>query len=141
MSNVIQLEDKKSPQQRLEDFAAAYAINGGDAVQAYIEAGFSEQTAKQNAKKYLDKHADYVMSVVRKQLGQDTASMRGLLMTCAYSETVPWNNRLKAIEMICKAGGLFKDTIVMEDKNAETLTPEQRDAEIKELLARMGSNG
>lgn len=134
MGNVVNLAKKVNQQEALEKFATAYANNGGDHVKAYIDAGFSEKTAGQNAKKYLDKHHNYVMSIVKKQMTQDASMVNLLLRKCVQDDTIPWNNRLKAMEMMLKNSGLQKDTLVIEDNNVDELTPEQREAEIQELL-------
>lgn len=135
MTNVIALSnDAQSSKERLKLFATAYADNGGDHIKAYITAGFNADSAGQNAKKYLDKHNDYVMAVVKKQMGQDASLMRRLLLTCAQDETIPWASRLKAIELTLKNSGINKDTLVIEDKKASDLTPEQRQREIDDLI-------
>ena len=141
MTNVVNLTTKVNQKDALEKFATIYANNGGDHVSAYIEAGFSEKTAGQNAKKYLDKHHDYVMSIVKKQMGQDASLVSMLLRKCVTDDTIPWNNRLKAMEMMLKNSGVQKDTLVIEDNNVEELTPEQRQAELQELMKRMQANG
>lgn len=134
MGNVVNLAKKVNQQEALEKFAVEYANNGGDHVKAYIDAGFSANTAGQNAKKYLDKHHNYVMSIVKKQMTQDASMVNLLLRKCIQDETIPWNNRLKAMEMMLKNSGLQKDTLVIEDNNVDELSPEQREAEIQELL-------
>lgn len=140
MTNVVNLTTKVNQKEALEKFATAYANNGGDHISAYIDAGFSEKTAGQNAKKYLDKHHDYVMSIVKKQMGQDASLVSMLLRKCVTDETIPWNNRLKAMEMMLKNSGVQKDTLVIEENNVDDLTPEQRQAELQELMARFRAN-
>lgn len=137
MTNVVNLTTKVNQKDALEKFATIYANNGGDHVTAYVEAGFSEKTAGQNAKKYLDKHHDYIMSIVKKQMGQDASLVSMLLRKCVRDETIPWNNRLKAMEMMLKNSGVQKDTLVIEDNKAEDLTPEERRAELASLMERM----
>lgn len=137
MTNVVNLTTKVNQKDALEKFATIYANNGGDHVAAYVEAGFSEKTAGQNAKKYLDKHHDYIMSIVKKQMGQDASLVSMLLRKCVRDETIPWNNRLKAMEMMLKNSGVQKDTLVIEDNKAEDLTPEERRAELASLMERM----
>lgn len=139
MSNVISMERKKSPKERLEDFAKEYSLNGGKEVDAYIYAGFSRDTAKQNAKKYLDKHHEYVMAVVRKTMGQDAAMLHGILRKAVEDEHMPWNHRLKAIEMMLKNSGIQREIIVHESSDAEGMSEQERMAEIQELMAKVGS--
>jgi len=141
MTNVVNLSTKVNQKDALEKFATIYANNGGDHVSAYTDAGFSEKTAGQNAKKYLDKHHDYIMSIVKKQMGQDASLVSMLLRKCAVDESIPWNNRLKAMEMMLKNSGVQKDTLVIEDNNAEDLTPEERKAEVSRILAEMKAHG
>ncbi|QIW90329.1 hypothetical protein OLCHANIL_00246 [Vibrio phage V05] len=136
MSNVTEIKRGIGEKERLEKFAEAYADNGGDHIQAYIAAGFSEKTAAQNAKKYLDKNNDHVMAVVKRRMGQTSALAQKLLLTAATDESVPWNTRLKALEMILKNSGIQKDTLVIEDTKADEMTPEERQKEIQELMAR-----
>lgn len=137
MKNVVILDTKKSVRERLEDFAKAYATNGGKEVEAYIEAGFSKETARQNAKKYLDKHHEYVMTVVRKTMGQEAAMLHGILRKAVADESMPWNHRLKAIEMMLKNSGIQREIIVHETDNASEMSEEDRKAEIQELMAKL----
>lgn len=137
--NVVDLSKKVNQKEALEKFSTAYANNGGDHIQAYIDAGFAKASAGQNAKKYLDKHHNYVMSVVKKQMTQDASMVSLLLRKCINDDTIPWNNRLKAMEMMLKNSGLQKDTLVIEDNNIEEMSPEQREAEIHELLSRFNN--
>jgi len=141
MTNVVNLTTKVDQREALEKFATIYANNGGDHIKAYVSAGFSEKTAGQNAKKYLDKHHDYVMSIVKKQMGQDASLVSMLLRKCVTDETIPWNNRLKAMEMMLKNSGVQKDTLVIEENNVDELTPEQRQAELKELMEKYRAHG
>lgn len=136
-NNVVDLSKKVNQKDALEKFATAYANNGGDHVQAYIDAGYSANSAGQNAKKYLDKHHNYVMSIVKKQMTQDASMVNLLLRKCIQDDTIPWNNRLKAMEMMLKNSGLQKDTLVIEENNIEEMSPEQRQAEIHELMTRL----
>lgn len=138
MENVVELVSKPSVKDRLNAFATAYAENGGDHIKAYIAAGFSEKTAGQNAKKYLDANHDFVMAIVKRTMGQDAALARQLILRACTDETIPWGQRLKAIEMLLKNSGVQKDTLVIEDNKASDLTPEQRQAEIKELFKKHG---
>lgn len=136
MSNVTEIRKGVGEKERLDKFSEVYADNGGDHVEAYIAAGFSEKSAGQNAKKYLDKHNDYVMAVVKRRMGQTSAMAQKLLLQAAQDESVPWNTRLKALEMILKNSGIQKDTLVIEDSKADDLTPEERQREIQELMQR-----
>lgn len=141
MTNVIELATTVGPKERLELFSTAYAENGGDHIKAYATAGFSKSSAGQNAKKYLDKNHDYVMMIVKRTMGQDAALARQLIRRAATDETIPWNNRLKAIEMLLKNSGVQKDTLVIEESSVSDMTPEQRKAEIKELFEKAQANG
>ena len=76
------------------------------------------------------------MAVVKRRMGQTSALAQKLLLTAATDETVPWNTRLKALEMILKNSGIQKDTLVIEDTKADEMTPEERQREIQELMAR-----
>lgn len=137
--NVVDLSLKVNQKEALEKFATEYANNGGDHVAAYKAAGFAPNSAGQNAKKYLDKHHNFVMSIVKKQMTQDASMVNLLLRKCIQDESVPWNNRLKAMEMMLKSSGLQKDTLVIEESGVDELTPEQRNAEIQELVRRLGN--
>lgn len=139
MTNIVKMRSKKPSKELLEDFSIAYAKNGGDHVAAYIEAGFSERTAPQNALKYLNKNHEYVMKIVKRTMGQTSALGQKLILQCAEDENIPWGVRLKAIEMMLKNSGIQKDTLVIEDNSADDMSPEQRDAEIAELMKRMGN--
>lgn len=142
MSNVVNLgRTSQEEKARLEAFSNAYADNGGDHVKAYIEAGFSEKTASQNAKKYLDRNHEFVMKVVKRRMGQLSANAQAILIKAMNDESIPWGHRLKAIEMVLKNSGVQKETLVIEENNADDLTPEERQAEIQELVRRMESNG
>lgn len=137
MTNVVQLEPVKSPKEMLDAFATAYAENGGDHIQAYIDAGFSAKTAGQNAKKYLSKNHKYVMSVVQKDMGLKASKIGRLLDKYAEDESIPINSRIKIWELMLKNSNIQKDTLVIEDSNVDELTPEQRKAEIEELMKRV----
>lgn len=141
MGEVVQLKnDKKSAQERLNDFANEYANNNGDHIAAYISAGFSADTAKHNAKKYLDKHSEFVMGIVKRSRLQKSGKYLGVLESCMSDETVPWANRLKAMEMFFKVTGFSKDALVIEDQKANELSPEQREAEILALKEKLFKN-
>lgn len=133
-TNVVPLKtDKASAQERLDTFANEYANNGADHIAAYKAAGFSEDSAHQNAKKYLDKHNEYVMGIVKRSMLQKSSKYTKLLESCMSDETVPWANRLKAMEMFFKMNGFSKDSLVIEEKKAADMTPEERKAEIAKL--------
>ena len=136
MTNVTQIKKGMGEKQRLEKFAETYADNGGDHVRAYIAAGFSEATAGQNAKKYLDRNNDYVMAVVKRRMGQVSALAQKLLLDIALSDNSTDANKLKALDMILKNSGIQKDTLVIEDNKADDMTPEDRQKEIQELMQR-----
>ncbi len=115
MTNVVQLTKSKSPQEMLEAFASHYAENGGDHIKAYIAAGFSEKTAPQNAKKYLDKNYKFVMATVQKGMGLKASKIGALLDRYAEDETIPINHRIKIWELMLRNSNIQKDTLVIED--------------------------
>lgn len=137
MGKVVDIGNDKSKEERLRDFSIAYANNGGDHIKAYIEAGFSANTAAQNAKKYLDRNYQEVMSVVKKEMGLKAAKAGKLLEMCIEDEAAPWSAKLKAVEMMLKNSGVQKDTLVIEEDKVEDLTPEQRQEKIAMLQARL----
>ncbi len=137
MGKVVNIGSEKSTEERLRDFSIAYANNGGDHIKAYIEAGFSENTAKQNAKKYLDKNYQEVMSVVKKEFGLKAAKAGKLLEACIEDEAAPWSAKLKAVEMMLKNSGVQKDTLVIEENDVSELTPEERQEKIAMLQKRL----
>lgn len=134
---VIALNKQQSAKDALDSFSIAYAENGGDHIKAYIEAGFSAKTAPQNAKKYLDKNYKYVMATVQKQMGLKASKIGRLLDRYAEDETIPINSRIKIWELMLKNSNIQKDTLVIEDSKADELTPEQRKAEIEELMKKV----
>lgn len=134
MTKVVQLKPQPSQKDMLDSFAIAYAENGGDHIRAYIEAGFSEKTAPQNAKKYLDRNYKYVMATVQKQMGLKASKIGRLLDRYAEDETIPINSRIKIWELMLRNSNIQKDTLVIEDGKADELTPEQRQAEIDSLM-------
>lgn len=142
MGNVVNLaSDNENSKDRLNTFAIAYANNGGDHVQAYIDAGFSAKTAGQNAKKYLDKHFTEVMAVMKKEMGLRSAKASFILDMCINDEAAPWSAKLKAVEMMLKNSGVQKDTLVIEEDKAEDMTPEERQQEINALLSKVKGYG
>lgn len=139
MSNVIAIKPSKSPKEMLTAFSTAYAENGGDHIQAYIDAGFSEKTATQNAKKYLDKNYKTVMATVQQQMGLKASKIGRLLDRYAEDESIPINSRIKIWELMLKNSNIHKDTLVIEDGKVDDLTPEQRQEEINELLKKFSN--
>ncbi|AUR99089.1 hemocyanin/hexamerin middle domain protein [Vibrio phage 1.262.O._10N.286.51.A9] len=129
--------EELSAKEKLERFAQAYATNGGKHVDAYMDAGFSPKTAHQNARKYLNKNHDYVMAVVKRNMTQNASKIQSVLMTMIEDENVTDANKLKAIDMMLKNSGIQKETIVVEEKTARDLSPEERQKEIDELMTKL----
>jgi hypothetical protein len=120
---------------RLELFTAAYINNKGKHVEAYIEAGFSENSAKSLAKPYLNRHYDYVMTRFKRDLGLRNTQYISLIEEIASSKDERTADRLKALDMLAKLGGLTNTDITIKHAEATDLSPHERQRLIDEYLA------
>jgi hypothetical protein len=126
---------QRDAQARLELFTAAFIRLKGKHVEAYIEAGFSETNAKSLAKPYLNKHYDYVMTRFKRDLGLRNTKYVGLIEEIASSRDERTADRLKALDMLAKLGGLTNTDITIKHAEATDLTPHERQRMIDEYLA------
>jgi hypothetical protein len=120
---------------RLELFTAAYISNKGKHVEAYIDAGFSVTNAKTLAKPYLNKHYDYVMTRFKRDLGLRNTQYIGLVEEIAENKNERTSDRLKALDMLAKLGGLTNTEITIKQAEATELSPHERQRLIDEYLA------
>jgi hypothetical protein len=127
----------EAQQERLEAFTELYIDNGGNHREAYIGVGFSEKTAKNNARKYLEKNYDYVMKEFLKSTQRKSVKASNIVEGIMESSAVRPSERLKAAEMFMKINGMFKEHVLIEEK-VEDLSPEERKQEIKDLMETLG---
>jgi hypothetical protein len=125
----------KDAAERLEDFTTAYIKNRGKHEEAYIEAGFTTTNPQDQSKKYLNKHYDYVMSRFKRELGLRNTQYVSLVEEIASNRDERTSDRLKALDMLAKLGGLATTEITIKQEEASTLTPQERQRMIDEYLA------
>jgi len=121
--------------ERLDLFTAAYIKNRGKHYEAYLEAGFTGKTAKQQSRKYLNKHYEHVMSRFKRELGLRNTQYVGLVEEIANDTSQRTSDRLKALDMLAKLGGLQTTDITIKHQEASELSPQERQRLIDDYLA------
>lgn len=136
MSELIQFNNShESIQRRLEDFTDSYIELRGDHIEAYVAAGFERSSAKQNARKYLNKNYDFVMARFKRAMGLKNTKYLALIENIAESTDERTSDRLKALDMLTKVGGLQSTDINITTKEADQLSPQERKERIQEMIA------
>lgn len=125
----------REAQERLELFTECYIKNRGKHVEAYIEAGFAPKTAKIQSRRYLNKHYDYVMSRFKRELGLRNTQYIGIVEEIASDVSQRTSDRLKALDMLAKLGGLQTTDITIKHEEASELSPQERRRLIDEYLS------
>lgn len=131
---VVPISRAEEARRKLDAFCSAL-YNGRSKTEAYIEAGFSPNGAKDNVKKYFRQHHEYIQGYIQEKIGGQAPAAIKVIVQIMNNEEEKGGIRLKAAQdLLDRAGYNAKQKVELTTKDTKDMSTEELRGEIQKLL-------